>query len=69
MLVSPSMLAGSLVWIGYRGQSAGAATASWREEWGEEKPCLILLAGFAGSRFFVAFGRDTLPKQVSLLAG
>ena len=36
MLVSPSMLAGSLVWIGYRGQSAGAATASWREEWGEE---------------------------------
>ena len=23
----------------------------------------------AGSRFFVAFDRDTLPKQVSLLAG
>ena len=31
---------------------------SWREEW-----------GFAGSRFFVAFDRDTLSKQVSLLAG
>ena len=28
---------------------------------------LILLAGFAGSRLFVAFGRDTLPNQVSLL--
>ena len=40
---------------------------------GEEKwltfPRLILLAGFAGSRFFVAFDCDTLPKQVSLLAG
>ena len=26
-------------------------------------------AGFAGSWFFVAFDRDTLPKQVSLLGG
>ena len=45
--------AGSLVWVGYRGQR------SWREEWAE----------FAGSRFFVAFDRDSLPKQVSLLTG
>ena len=30
---------------------------------------IISLAGFAGSRFFATFGRDTLPKQVSLLAG
>ena len=33
-------------------------------------PSLILLAGFAGSRFcFVAFDRDTLSKQAGLLAG
>ena len=32
-------------------------------------PRLILLPGLAGSWFFVTFGRNTLPKQVSLLAG
>ena len=32
-------------------------------------PRIILFPGFAGSRFFVAFARDTLLKQVSLLAG
>ena len=28
-----------------------------------------IFAGFAGCRFFVAFDRDTLPKQESLFAG
>ena len=30
---------------------------------------MFIIAGFPGSRFFVAFDRDTLSKQVSLLAG
>ena len=62
-----SLRAGSLVWVGYCGQR------SWREEWVRKSeltfPRLILLAGFTGSRFFVAFDRDTLSKQVRLLAG
>ena len=39
---------------------------------GARKSEVILLggfAGFAGSQLFVAFDRDTLPKQVSLFAG
>ena len=38
--------------------SSPALTTTW-----------IHLPGFTGCRFFVAFPRDTLPKQVSLLAG
>ena len=52
-----SLRAGSLVWVGYRGQG------SWREEWGEESAHLILLAGFAGSRFLVAPTQTSEPAR------
>ena len=51
------------------GKGGGAATESWREEWGEEEKCASTSPHFSRwlRRFSVAlvsFDRDTLPKQV-----
>ena len=63
-----------LVWVAGKGGRAPLQPRAGEKNGARESeltfPCLILLAGFAGSQLEpAAFARDTLPKQVSLLAG
>ena len=67
-----SLRAGSLVWMGYRGQRWGSRNRKLARRMGRGK--LLFLASFFSPVSpvlvcFVAFDRDPLSKQVRLLAG